>query len=123
MRRWKTTTSDQFMNTPLCKDGFLRPYQLTLVVDVTARSPEKVCLKFQESLSALCCSTSLVGDSKDLNFTLAVEQKNEAVVHGRRDFYVLFKGYFFCHRKTVTFMVVFTSQEFSYADIVYFSGI
>ncbi|VBB26357.1 unnamed protein product [Acanthocheilonema viteae] len=40
MRHWKTTT-EHFAPIPLCKDGFLRPYQLSIVVDSTARSPEK----------------------------------------------------------------------------------
>ena len=29
---------------PLCKDGLFRPYMFSIVVDVTARSPEKVIL-------------------------------------------------------------------------------
>uniref|UniRef100_A0A183V2R4 VWFA domain-containing protein n=1 Tax=Toxocara canis TaxID=6265 RepID=A0A183V2R4_TOXCA len=36
---WRTTRV--FEPTPLCKDGFLRPYQLTIVVDATARSTPK----------------------------------------------------------------------------------
>uniref|UniRef100_A0A0R3RV16 Fibronectin type-III domain-containing protein n=1 Tax=Elaeophora elaphi TaxID=1147741 RepID=A0A0R3RV16_9BILA len=40
MSFWKTTT-EQLAPIPLCKDGLLRPYQLSIVVDNTARSPEK----------------------------------------------------------------------------------
>ncbi|MFH4979531.1 hypothetical protein AB6A40_006240, partial [Gnathostoma spinigerum] len=34
-------TTRSFDSMPLCKDGFLRPYQLTFVIDATARSPQK----------------------------------------------------------------------------------
>ncbi|VDK53676.1 unnamed protein product, partial [Anisakis simplex] len=34
-------TTQVFGQTPLCKDGFLRPYQMTVVVDSTARSTQK----------------------------------------------------------------------------------
>lgn len=40
--RYSKTTVEHFAPIPLCKDGFLRPYQLSIVVDRTARSPEKV---------------------------------------------------------------------------------
>ncbi|VDK86508.1 unnamed protein product [Litomosoides sigmodontis] len=40
IRYWKTTT-ENFAPTSLCKNGFLRPYQLSIVVDSTAKSPEK----------------------------------------------------------------------------------
>nr|CDP99896.1 BMA-DIG-1, isoform f [Brugia malayi] len=39
---WKTTTATEHVAPkPLCKDGLLRPYQISIVVDNTARSPEK----------------------------------------------------------------------------------
>ncbi|VDK64046.1 unnamed protein product [Onchocerca ochengi] len=40
LQQWKTTTR-HFAPIPLCKDGFLRPYQLSIIIDNSARSPEK----------------------------------------------------------------------------------
>lgn len=40
--RLPSRTTRAFEPTPLCKDGYLRPYQLSIVVDATARSTEKV---------------------------------------------------------------------------------
>uniref|UniRef100_F1KPH3 Mesocentin n=1 Tax=Ascaris suum TaxID=6253 RepID=F1KPH3_ASCSU len=39
--RLPSRTTRAFEPTPLCKDGYLRPYQLSIVVDATARSTEK----------------------------------------------------------------------------------
>ncbi|VDN01343.1 unnamed protein product, partial [Thelazia callipaeda] len=40
LRRLKTIATG-FTSTPLCNDGLLRPYQLSIIVDSTARSPEQ----------------------------------------------------------------------------------
>lgn len=43
--RFKTKTLKS-QPIPLCKDGFLRPYLLSIIIDVTSRSSQKVKLSF-----------------------------------------------------------------------------
>ncbi|MCP9259539.1 BMA-DIG-1, isoform e [Dirofilaria immitis] len=38
---YRKTTTGHFAPIPLCKDGFLRPYQLSIVIDSTGRSPPR----------------------------------------------------------------------------------
>ncbi|CAG9538584.1 unnamed protein product, partial [Cercopithifilaria johnstoni] len=81
MHYWKTTTK-HFAPVPLCKDGFLRPYQLSIVVDNTARSPEKDFrlvlnhvanfLKMRFSPESKLMQLNLIGvHSKGINFKAA----------------------------------------------------